>query len=237
MMTEQEQEQRSALLDAYRACRDNCGTMTLDDIVDRLMQAVAPLIEEARNDEREGIACSLLAQGRISLSGEILAGLTRPVNQARHDAALNAWRKAHPTGDVEALNPSETQSAAVSKITPSDPFLSFEKWATNGGGDPIDHVFNIAGPQLMNRYLSSTTQLCWLAHTAGLEAKSPADVRASFERWTVNGGNPEMHVFSLTRCSDVDRYLETTTELCWLAYNAGIAEAASLVLDADSALS
>jgi NTP pyrophosphatase (non-canonical NTP hydrolase) len=48
-------------------------------------------------------------------------------------------------------------------------------------------------------------------------------VRKAFEDWTVTDGNCIAHVFSLSLAPGSTRYLETGTELAWLAYKAASA--------------
>jgi hypothetical protein len=48
-----------------------------------------PAQEEARNDEREGIACFLEAIGQHDLAGQVFAGMTRPINEERRNAAIS----------------------------------------------------------------------------------------------------------------------------------------------------
>jgi len=43
--------------------------------------------EQARNDEREGIACFLEARGHHDIASQVFAGMRRPVDEARRRAA------------------------------------------------------------------------------------------------------------------------------------------------------
>lgn len=45
---------------------------------------------EARNDEREDIACYLEAFGYHNLAGQIFAGMTRSINEDRRGLAIQA---------------------------------------------------------------------------------------------------------------------------------------------------
>lgn len=88
-----EQDQHQALFAAYRACVAKGGTMPPEEISEQLRQAVRPLLEEARNEEREGIACYVESQGFHRLADEVFAGMTRPVDEARRNTAIDAGRE------------------------------------------------------------------------------------------------------------------------------------------------
>lgn len=50
-------------------------------------------LDEARNDEREQIACFLTAIGHHDIASQVFAAMTRPVNQERRNAAHDAARQ------------------------------------------------------------------------------------------------------------------------------------------------
>lgn len=105
--------------------------------------------------------------------------------------------------------------------TPDERSL-FETWTVDGGW-PAEHSFNLARRD-GGRYIDGATELCWLAwqFRARLGRIGVSEERGVFEAWTKNGGNRLTHVFSLVRVGaggDGDRsYLETDSELCWLAW-------------------
>ena len=96
-----EQEQRDALIAAFNECTAKGSAMTPDQITDRLLSAVELLVDEARNDERESIACYLESQGHHHLAGEIFAGLTRPVNESLRSIALGLGAANLPKTDLQ----------------------------------------------------------------------------------------------------------------------------------------
>lgn len=81
----------SALLDEIQS-RGKLLTKAADAL-EKLQAENARLkieLEEARNNEREGIACFLEGVGSPGLAAQVFAGMTRPVNEAKRNAAIDA---------------------------------------------------------------------------------------------------------------------------------------------------
>lgn len=72
------------------------GSIHGADIITEELARFAELVaagerEDARNDEREGIACFLEALGYSDLAGQVLAAMTRKINQERRNQAIDAF--------------------------------------------------------------------------------------------------------------------------------------------------
>jgi hypothetical protein len=77
----------------YQFAREILATMPSVEEVAAFAQAMAkrttpPAQGDARNDEREGIACFLESMGYHELAGQVFAGMTRPIDEKKRRNAI-----------------------------------------------------------------------------------------------------------------------------------------------------